>query len=84
MTVKAVVDFNRVTNEELTAPPLTEERVREFEDFFNSIDKIDIWDREMFFLIREICDPYFAGAKTLDETVDMLQNRVGLYVSEQM
>lgn len=84
MTVRAIVDFNRVTNEELTAPPLTEERVREFEDFFNSIDKIDIWDREMFFLIREICDPYFAGAKTLDETVALLQNRVGLYVSEQM
>lgn len=84
MTVKAIVDFNRVTNEEITAPPLTEERVREFEDFFNSIDKIDIWDREMFFLIREICDPYFAGAKTLDETVALLQNRVGLYVSEQM
>ncbi len=84
MTVKAIVDFNRVTNEELTAPPLTEERVREFEDFFNSIDKIDIWDREMFFLIREICDPYFAGARTLDETVALLQNRVGLYVREQM
>lgn len=84
MTVKALVDFNRVTNEELYAPPLTEERVREFEEFFNSIDKIDIWDREMSFLIREICGPYFAGAKTLDETVDLLQNRVGLYVREQM
>ncbi len=84
MTVKTILDINYVTNEELTAPPLTEERVREFEEFFNSVDKIDIWDGSLFFLIREICDPYFAGAKDLDETIRLLQNRVGLYLSEQM
>lgn len=84
MTVKTILDINYVTNEELTAPPLTEERVREFEEFFNSVDKIDIWDGSLFFLIREICDPYFAGARDLDETIRLLQNRVGLYLSEQM
>ena len=78
------MDINYVTNEELTAPPLTEERVREFEEFFNSVDKIDIWDGSLFFLIREICDPYFAGARDLDETIRLLQNRVGLYLNEQM
>ena len=62
----------------------TEERVREFEEFFNSIDKIDIWDNSLMSLIREICDPYFAGATDLDETIRLLQNRVGLYLSEQM
>ena len=35
-------------------------------------------------LIYEICDPYFAGARDLDETIRLLQNRVGLYLSEQM
>ena len=84
MTVKTILDINYVTNEELTAPPLTEERVREFEDFFNSIDKICIWDLSLMNLIREICDPYFAGATDLDETIRLLQNRVGLYLSEQM
>ena len=84
MTVKTILDINYVTNEELTAPPLTEERVREFEEFFNSVDKIDIWDGSLFFLIREICDPYFAGARDLDETIHLLQNRVGLYLNEQM
>ena len=84
MTVKTILDINYVTNEELTAPPLTEERVREFEEFFNSVDKIDIWDGSLFFLIREICDPYFAGARDLDETIRLLQNRVGLYLNEQM
>ncbi len=84
MTVKTILDINYVTNEELTAPPLTEERVREFEEFFNSIDKICIWDISLMNLIHEICDPYFAGAKDLDETIRLLQNRVGLYLSEQM
>ena len=84
MTVKTILDINYVTNEELTAPPLTEERVREFEEFFNSVDKIDIWDGSLFFLIREICDPSCAGARDLDETIRLLQNRVGLYLSEQM
>ena len=83
MTVKTILDINYVTNEELTAPPLTEERVREFEEFFNSIDKICIWDISLMNLIHEICDPYFAGAKDLDETIRLLQNRVGLYLNEQ-
>ncbi len=84
MTVKAPVDFDPVTHEEITAPPLTEERAREFDDFFNSIDKIEIWDGPLMNLIYEICDPYFAGARDLDETIRLLQNRVGLYLSEQM
>ena len=84
MTVKAPLDFDPVTHEEITAPPLTEERAGEFDDFFNSIDKIDIWDGSLMSLVWEICDPYFAGAKDLDETIRLLQNRVGLYLSEQM
>ena len=73
------------TGQVVTAPPMAEEEVRRFEDFFNSIDKSEIaWDGALSRLILETCGPYFAGAKTLDETVALLQNRVGLYVSEQM
>ena len=84
MTVKAPLDADPVTHEEITAPPLTEERAGAFDDFFNSIDKIEIWDGSLMSLVWEICDPYFAGAKDLDETIRLLQNRVGLYLSEQM
>lgn len=74
-----------VTGQAVTAPPLTEEEVRRFEDFFNSIDKSEIvWDSALSRLILETCGPFFGGDKTLDETVDLLQNRVGLYVREQM
>ena len=70
--------------ESVTVPPLTEEEVRRFEDFFNSIDKIDItWNGTLMKLILGTCGPYFSGDKSLDETVALVQNRVGLYLSEQ-
>ena len=70
--------------ESVTVPPLTEEEVRRFEDFFNSIDKIElIGERDLFNLVLEVCAPYFSGEKPLDETVALVQNRVGLYLSEQ-
>ena len=31
----------------------------------------------------EGCAPCFSGDKSLDETVSLLDNRVGLYLSEQ-
>ena len=34
-------------------------------------------------LVLETCGPYVSGDKSLDETVALVQNRVGLYVSEQ-
>ncbi len=33
-------------------------------------------------IVWEACGPYFAGDKTLDETVSLIQNRVQLYVNE--
>ena len=70
--------------ESVTVPSLTEEEVRRFEDFFNSIDKIDItWNGTPMKLVLETCAPYFSGDKSLDETVALVQNRVELYVSEQ-
>lgn len=70
--------------ETVTAPPLTEEEVRRFEEYFNSIDKIDLtWEQSLTRLVLEVCTPYFSGDKTLDETVRLLDNRVGLYLNEQ-
>ena len=77
-----------ITPDELD-PALNQEidpskEVRRFEDFFNSIGKIDLMgDGTLVRLVRETCGPYFAGDKTLDETVALVQNRIGLYISEQ-
>lgn len=61
----------------------TAEESRCYDDFINSIDKIDLSDQAIFEIVQESCGPYFAGDKTLDETVALIQNRVTLYVNEQ-
>ena len=62
----------------------TEEEVRRFDDFVNSIGRIELMDDNIFNIIEDVSPAYFAGDKTLDETAALIQNRVGLYVNEQM
>lgn len=57
--------------------------VSRFNDFVNHIDKIDLYDTTIYDLVREQSGPYFAGDKALDETIRLIENRVGLYVNEQ-
>ena len=72
------------------APPgisirgVTKEELARYEDFLNSIDKIQLYDASIYNIIEENATAYFAGDKTLDETVDLIQRRVALYVSENM
>lgn len=40
-------------------------------------------DSKMWSIISEEADVYFAGAKTLDETVEIIQSRISTYVSER-
>ncbi len=51
-------------------------------DFINRIDKLGIFNQKLLDTIEEPCEAYFAGDRTLDETVDLIQNRVSLYVNE--
>ena len=34
-------------------------------------------------VVWDAISPYFAGDRTLDDTIALLQNRVGLYLNEQ-
>lgn len=60
----------------------TAEELQRFEDFVQHIDRIDLYDNEIYDIAWAAAAPYFAGDKTLDETVDLIQNRVSLYVNE--
>lgn len=68
----------------LELPPISKEELARFEDFYNRIDKIDFCDETIYNIVWEQCAPYFAGDRTLDETIAQIQNRVSLYVNEQM
>ncbi len=60
----------------------TQEELTRYEDFINSIDKIEFFDNTVYDIVEESASPYFAGDKTLDETIQLIQNRVTLYVNE--
>lgn len=60
----------------------TMEEFQRYEDFINHVDKIDLYDGEIYGIVLELAGAYFAGDKTLDETVDLIQRRVTLYVNE--
>ncbi len=60
----------------------TEEEIDRFLNLYNNITRIDLFDTYIYEVTLEVCGPYFAGDKTLDETVDLVQRRVSLYVNE--
>lgn len=62
--------------------PLTKEDVQQYEAFINSVDRIALYDSALYDIIEEAAGPYFAGDKTLDETVELIQRRAQLYVNE--
>ncbi len=62
-------------------PATAEERIR-YEGFLNRIDKIQIYDDALYNIVYEQAGPYFAGDKSLDETVELIQRRAQLYVNE--
>ena len=53
----------------------TQEEVDRFEDLFNSIETINLYDPTVYDIVYEACGPYFAGDKTIDETITLIQNR---------
>lgn len=63
-------------------PPLSDEDYRRFEDLLNSIEKVNMCDINLYLIVYEQAAPYFAGDRTLDEAVDLIQRRVSLYVNE--
>lgn len=62
--------------------PATPEDVLQFDDLVNSINKIDLCDSAVYNIVEDAAGPYFAGDKTLDETVELIQRRAQLYVNE--
>ena len=74
--------FMNTGNASMEMHPVTEEEMGRFEELLGRISRTTMYDRELFNVVKEVSAPYFAGDKNLDETVDMLQNRVELYVNE--
>lgn len=58
--------------------------VDKFREYIESIERWEVsLDRSLWEIINEEIMAYFKGEKTLDETVDIIQNRAQIWVSEQ-
>ncbi len=62
--------------------PLSDEEVKMYTDLVNNTKKVASYDEEIFNIIEEETKAYFAGDKSLDETVEIIQKRVQTYVNE--
>ena len=62
--------------------PISEEDIRRYEALIYSITLLYWSDDALADVVWDAIGPYLAGDKTLDETVQLLNNRIGLYVNE--
>ena len=58
--------------------------IASFDDLVNNITKIRLYDQTVYDIAHDVAGAYFAGHKTLDEAAQMIQDRVSLYLDEQM
>ena len=60
----------------------TDEEIELFLDLLDTASKIRVFDQEIDSIIKEEASFYFSGIKSVIEVVDIIENRVGIYVKE--
>lgn len=67
---------------EVEYKPLSQADVDKFNELIENTHKSSSYDIKIMEIIQEETKPYFAGNKSIDETADIIQNRVKTYVNE--
>lgn len=62
---------------------MTQEQTDQILDLINAITAVYGYDESILNIISDEAAAYFAGEKSLDDTANMIQSRVNLYVAEQ-
>lgn len=70
-------------NETVDVYAVTPEQYQAVCDLINQTKSVFTFDENLMNILTEETAAYFAGAKTLDETTAMIQNRASLYIAEQ-
>ena len=60
----------------------TDEEIKQFLDLLDTANEIRIYDMQIDSIIKEESEYYFNGNKSVDEVVNIIENRVGVYVKE--
>ena len=62
---------------------MTQEQADQILDLINATTAVYGYDESILNIISDEAAAYFAGEKSLDDTANMIQSRVNLYVAEQ-
>lgn len=72
-----------VDDQEYEVYAMTQEQADELMQIINSTHKISRYDENISGIIGEEVEAYFAGQRSVQDTANMIQSRVKLYVNEQ-
>ncbi len=61
---------------------ITQKEAEEIIKYMNSVQISDKSDRYAMSIIKEELSTYYAGATTLDHAIELIQNRVSIYINE--
>lgn len=64
-------------------PLLTQAEYDKIMSLYNAVDSFGYVDSNLYTIVIEETGAYFAGDRTLDKTVELIQNRASLYMNEQ-
>ena len=66
----------------IKVPSITADEAGRFLDFINHVEKIDLYDMDLYDIVYEACGPYFAGDRSMEDTIQNIQNKVKIYWNE--
>ena len=81
--IKPVKDSMAFDDRSVKIGPLSADEEKIYRDLIDNTCKIVNFDDTVLNIINEEAADYFAGRKSLDETADIIQNRVTTYVNEK-
>lgn len=62
---------------------ITQEEADQIKTVINSVAHTAAYDQKVLDIIKEEAGYFFSGEKTVDQTADVIQNRISLYINEQ-
>lgn len=72
-----------VNGVEIRTETPTPEEVQEFIAYLSSVENFYKYDRNVDRIVEEEASSFFAGVKSVDETAQLIQSRVSVYMNEQ-
>lgn len=73
-----------MNGEEIPIPNMSQKQADEFVSFIESVNQKVYSNTEIQNIVQEEAEAFFSGQKSVDEVAALIQNRVQLYVNENM